>query len=73
MDQPSREAAHEQIMELTDGRGVDLAVEFGGVSPYIGPSVCTAPQGGEVLFLGIPYADVSIERFFGFELTSATN
>lgn len=61
---PKEKAAHEQIMELTDGRGVDLAVESAG-SPLTSAQVFALPRkGGEVLFLGIPYADVSIERFY---------
>ncbi len=56
--------AHEQIMEYTNGRGVDLAVESAG-SPITSAQVFALPKkGGEVVFMGIPYADINIERFY---------
>lgn len=56
--------AHEQILEHTNGRGVDLAVESAG-SPITSAQVFALPRkGGEVVFMGIPYADINIERFF---------
>jgi len=55
---------HEQIMEYTNGRGVDLAVESAG-SPITSAQVFALPRkGGEVVFMGIPYANIHIERFF---------
>jgi len=57
-------APHEQILEHTNGRGVDLAVESAG-SPITSAQVFALPRkGGEVVFMGIPYADINIERFF---------
>ncbi|UJL47401.1 galactitol-1-phosphate 5-dehydrogenase [Virgibacillus sp. NKC19-16] len=56
--------AHEQIMEQTNGTGVDLAVESAG-SPITSAQVLALPKkGGEVVFMGIPYADINIERFY---------
>lgn len=56
--------AHEQILAHTNGRGVDLAVESAG-SPITSAQVFALPRkGGEVVFMGIPYADIKIERFF---------
>ncbi|MBY6277383.1 galactitol-1-phosphate 5-dehydrogenase [Symbiobacterium thermophilum] len=56
--------AYEQLMELTDGNGVDLVIESAG-SPITSAQVfALAKKGGEVLFLGIPYSDVNIERFY---------
>lgn len=56
--------AHEQIMEQTNGQGVDVAIESAG-SPITSAQVLALPKkGGEVLFMGIPYGDVSIERFY---------
>jgi L-iditol 2-dehydrogenase len=56
--------AHEQVMEYTNGRGVDLAVESAG-SPITSAQVFALPRkGGEVVFMGIPYADIHIQRFF---------
>ncbi|WP_371069298.1 galactitol-1-phosphate 5-dehydrogenase [Sediminibacillus sp. JSM 1682029] len=59
---PLVQPADEQIMEQTGGRGVDLAVESAG-SPATSAQVLALPRkGGEVVFLGIPYADVTLER-----------
>ncbi|WP_188454881.1 galactitol-1-phosphate 5-dehydrogenase [Virgibacillus oceani] len=56
--------AHEQLMELTDGRGVDVAIESAG-SPITSAQVFALPKkGGQVVFMGIPYADITIERFY---------
>ncbi|MGE6717565.1 galactitol-1-phosphate 5-dehydrogenase [Peribacillus frigoritolerans] len=56
--------AHEQMMEHTNGRGVDLAVESAG-SPITSAQVFALPRkGGEVVFMGIPYADINIARFY---------
>ncbi len=45
------------------GNGVDLAIESAG-SPITAANVLTLPhKGGEVLYLGIPYADVNMPRF----------
>ncbi|WP_163972142.1 galactitol-1-phosphate 5-dehydrogenase [Oceanobacillus halotolerans] len=56
--------AHEQIMDHTNGSGVDLAVESAG-SPITSAQVFALPKkGGEVVFMGIPYADINIERFY---------
>lgn len=55
---------HEQLLELNQGRGVDLAVESAG-SPITSAQVFALPKkGGEVVFMGIPYADITIERFY---------
>ncbi|MFS0561088.1 galactitol-1-phosphate 5-dehydrogenase [Terribacillus sp. 179-K 1B1 HS] len=54
--------AHEAISAYTDGAGVDLAVESAG-SPITSAQVLALPKkGGEVVYLGIPYADINIER-----------
>lgn len=59
-----KKPAHEQILEHTNGCGVDLAVESAG-SPITTAQVFALPRkGGEIVFMGIPYADISIERFF---------
>jgi L-iditol 2-dehydrogenase len=56
--------AYEKLMDLTDGNGVDLAIESAG-SPVTSAQVfALAKKGGQVLFLGIPYSDVNIERFY---------
>ncbi|WP_431803966.1 galactitol-1-phosphate 5-dehydrogenase [Halobacillus andaensis] len=56
--------AHEQVSEHTNGRGVDLAVESAG-SPITSSQIFALPKkGGEVVFMGIPYADIQIERYY---------
>lgn len=56
--------AHEQIMEHTNGKGVDLAIESAG-SPITSANVLALPKkGGEVVYMGIPYGDVPIERLY---------
>lgn len=55
---------HEQIAEYTESKGVDLAIESAG-SPITSEQVFALPKkGGEVVFMGIPYADITIERFY---------
>lgn len=55
---------HEQITEHTNGKGVELAVESAG-SPITSAQILALPKkGGEVVFMGIPYADITIERFY---------
>lgn len=57
-------SVHEQIMEHTNGQGVDVAIESAG-SPITSAQVLALPKkGGEVVFMGIPYGDVPIERFY---------
>ncbi|SEO41220.1 L-iditol 2-dehydrogenase [Amphibacillus marinus] len=54
--------AHEYL--FTHSNGVDLAVEAAG-SPITSAQVfALCKKGGQVLYLGIPYGNVSIERFY---------
>jgi len=56
--------AYDQIITLTNGSGVDVAVESAG-SPVTSAEVLSLPRkGGEVVYMGIPYADIHIERFY---------
>lgn len=61
---PKEKAASEQIFEMTNGRGVDVAIESAGSPVTSAQVLALSKKGGEVLFLGIPYADVRIERFY---------
>lgn len=55
---------HEQLEAITDGRRVDVAVESAG-SKITSAQVFALPRkGGKVVFLGIPYGDINIERFY---------
>lgn len=56
--------AHEQVEWHTNGKGVDVAIESAG-SPITSAQVLALPKkGGEVVFMGIPYADINIKRFY---------
>lgn len=53
-----------EIHSLTKGLGADCVVESAG-SPITSAQVYSyARKGGAVVFLGIPYADINIERFY---------
>lgn len=61
---PREQPAHEQIQDLNNGYGVDVAIESAG-SPITSAQVFALPKkGGQVVFMGIPYADITIERFY---------
>ena len=61
---PKETPAHEQLLKLTDNQGVDVAIESAG-SPVTSAQVFALPRkGGEVVFMGIPYGDVAVERFY---------
>jgi len=56
--------AHEQVLKHTNGVGVDIAVESAG-TPITSAHVLALPKkGGQVVYLGIPYGDVNVERFY---------
>ncbi|CDQ38456.1 galactitol-1-phosphate 5-dehydrogenase [Virgibacillus salexigens] len=61
----SREVpAYQQLHKVTDGLGADIAIEAAG-SPVTSAQIFSLiKKGGEVVFMGIPYADVMIERFY---------
>lgn len=52
------------VEKMTNNLGADIVVEAAG-SRITSAEVCAyAKKGGGVLFLGIPYADITIERFY---------
>lgn len=60
----AKENALEAIDTLTGGLMADIVVEAAG-SPITSAQVFAyAKKGGGVVFLGIPYADVMVERFY---------
>ncbi|MFD1064911.1 galactitol-1-phosphate 5-dehydrogenase [Oceanobacillus locisalsi] len=63
--QPDKSVStYAQLMQLTNDAGVDLAMEAAG-SVQTSEEVFAAPKkGGEVLFLGIPYSDIMLKRFY---------
>jgi L-iditol 2-dehydrogenase len=50
------------IKEITDGKGVDIAVESAGTSDTSAQVLSLPKKGGTVLFMGIPYSDVPVPR-----------
>ncbi|RSL34083.1 galactitol-1-phosphate 5-dehydrogenase [Salibacterium salarium] len=60
---PNTKPAHEAIQEL-EGEGVDVAVESAGSVTASAQVLALPKKGGEVVFMGIPYSDISIERFY---------
>lgn len=57
-------STYSKLIELTKDEGVDLAIEAAG-SAQTSEEVLAAPKkGGEVLFLGIPYSDITLKRFY---------
>lgn len=57
-------STYSKLMELTNDDGVNLAIEAAG-SIQTSEEVLAAPKkGGEVLFLGIPYSDITLKRFY---------
>lgn len=55
---------YEKVLEITDGRGVDLSVESAGTPVTSAQAFSLPGKGGSVLFLGIPYGDVSVKRLY---------
>ncbi|ARI75338.1 galactitol-1-phosphate 5-dehydrogenase [Halobacillus mangrovi] len=61
---PKNGPSHHQVAEVTDQIGVDLAVECAG-SPITSEQILAlSKKGGEVLYMGIPYAPIDMERFY---------
>jgi len=51
-----------QILEATDGQGVDLAVEAAGVPATVTDCLRVAGKGGRVVLIGNPWAAVTLDR-----------
>ncbi|MFD1385225.1 galactitol-1-phosphate 5-dehydrogenase [Oceanobacillus oncorhynchi subsp. oncorhynchi] len=61
---PLKEDTETVIKNHTASSGVDLAVESAG-SPLTSEQVLALPKkGGEVLYLGIPYGDITLHRYY---------
>ncbi|WP_080872964.1 galactitol-1-phosphate 5-dehydrogenase [Oceanobacillus timonensis] len=61
---PLKEDTESVIKQHTDDTGVDLAVESAG-SPITSEQILALPKkGGEILYLGIPYGDVTLQRHY---------
>ena len=58
----ARDATWEDVFKTWCPNGVDLAIESSGVPKTFGQVLTLPCKGGEVLMLGIPYADMQIPR-----------
>lgn len=54
---------YEAVYELTKGKGVDIAVEAAGTVETSAQVLALPGKGGKVVYMGIPYNDVNINRF----------
>jgi L-iditol 2-dehydrogenase len=50
------------VKDLTNGKGVDIAVESAGTPFTCGQVLGLPKKGGSVIYMGIPYGDVSVPR-----------
>lgn len=58
------QSSYKHLMEITNDEGVDLAIESAG-SAITSEEIFAAPKrGGEIVFLGIPYSDIKLKRFY---------
>lgn len=56
--------AMEEVLKFTQGLGANYAIESAG-SPITSAQVYSyVKKGGAIVFLGIPYGDIQIERFY---------
>lgn len=55
---------YKQLEKITDGRRADVAVESAGSKITSAQVLSLARKGGKVVYLGIPYGDITIDRFY---------
>lgn len=51
-----------EVLDATDGTGADLTVECTGYNSVLGDCIKSAKRGGNVLIVGNPHGDVSLDR-----------
>jgi NDMA-dependent alcohol dehydrogenase len=63
-----------KVMELTGGRGADVAFEVIGLKQTIDQTISMTRRGGEAVLVGVPRMDVMLEvpAFFGVVLMAKT-
>ena len=59
----SSDALHAKIMDLTDGVGVDVAMEMSGFNSSLNNAIRIARRGGHVVAFGVKNGDAHIEDF----------
>lgn len=60
------DAVQAKVMELTGGRGADVAFEVIGLGPTMEQAVNLTRQGGQVILVGVPRMDVFLNLHAGF-------
>ena len=55
---------YEEVFKVNNGKGVDVVVESAGTPITSAQTFSLANKGGKVLFVGIPYGDVMVKRFY---------
>lgn len=60
----TQEDVYKKVLEYTDNKRADIVVEAAGSVKTSAEVFAYAKKGGGVLFMGIPYGDVNIERFY---------
>ncbi len=63
-----------QVLEMTSGRGADVAFEVIGLGPTIDQTINMARRGGQAILVGVPKMDVmvTVPAFFGVVLNEKT-
>jgi NDMA-dependent alcohol dehydrogenase len=63
-----------QVLEMTGGRGADVAFEVIGLGPTIDQTINMARRGGQAILVGVPKMDVmvTVPAFFGVVLNEKT-
>lgn len=51
-----------KVKEITDSKGVDVAMESAGTSQTCAQVLLLPRKGGKVLYVGVPYSDVTFSR-----------
>lgn len=56
--------SYEKVFELTNNKGVDIAVEAAGTAETSAQVLALPGKGGKVIYMGIPYSDVMMKRLY---------
>lgn len=75
--QPGKDYHHDQsvtdqIMQLTDGFGVDVAFEMAGFNDSVNNTIASVRRGGEVILFGLKTGDFVFEDFNKFVMKGIT-
>lgn len=59
-----KDEPYKQLEALTDGRMADIVVESAGTTITSAQAFSLGKKGGTVVYLGIPYGDVMVKRYY---------